>query len=538
MKEIRLLNKEYITNLQYKLKEREIAIQIPDEKVFTLPIKIIVLGHNKFLRSTVDYFFTIALKKEKFNGRIIHISIDNKESKKLNEQDCLFTLNSKGLRNSEIEDRWDLIYSVKRIISSDNWSEILKKVVAPEIEFLICQPQADSIIYDPDDSIKKKPPKSYIGKIISILYERYRRYRSKENKLTIISLDPIIKKDLDLKGMILKAGKEWNLGERFLSWVRLKNIFFNSMIDKLDIGSLTEKEKKQYFQQLQYRDYFITLTENYNRWIISEVDSSKEDFPLVDVGLDFEFTKNLDTFYSLDTWFNAILVAFIPLAYLSGYNKTNDALQDILIQDFFKKFLFDTIKRFVDLSEEKIRKWEEITINRLKNPFIKRTLIDMSKNLIEKFRNDFLFKMIDLYEKNQEIPDYIFFILAVFLRFFNVFEEEDKFFGIREITEDEEEVIVDENIDDSELEKNKEIYEVEDDPEILKELSETWKDVQINDKSIDIFLRYILTQKNIWGMDLTLWPNLMERTSHYLKKILSEDMAKVTTELLLNIDEI
>ncbi|MHA2013695.1 MAG: hypothetical protein ACTSWG_15125, partial [Candidatus Helarchaeota archaeon] len=209
---------------------------------------------------------------------------------------------------------------------------------------------------------------------------------------------------------------------------------------------------------------------------------------------------------------------------------------------FFEKFLFNTIKEFVNLSEDQIRSWEKITINRLKNPFNKRSLIDMSENLIQKFRKNFLFKMIDLYEKEKKLPDYIFFILALILRFYNVIEENDgQFFGIREMHEINENEIdnEDEQKEIEEKEGNlKNIYKIKDDINILKEFANTWKNVKIDDpRSIKIFLGYILTQKNIWGMDLTLWPNLMERTGYYLEKLLKEDIGKITSELLLGIDE-
>lgn len=548
MKEgIELLNKKFITGLNYQLKDRDIPIQIPDEKTFNLPVKVIILGNNKLLRSSIDYFFDILIKRENYDGKLIHIELaSEKEIDDFNKQEGLYTLVSRGLKNNEKIDNWNLITSIDKILSSNNWNKVIKDVIDPNIEILICHYNNESNLFDRNDSIKNKPPKSYIGKIISILYERYRRYKSKGKDLVVISVNPVLENDLDLLGMILKASKEWNLGEHFLKFVRLNIQFFNTMIDKMDIGSFSEEEKLDSFNKLHYRDNFLTLTENYSKWIISIQKAPKEDFPISGKNLNLEFTKNLATFDSLDSWFNAVMVAFIPLAYLSGYNKTNDALKDIIIQEFFEKFLFDTIKNFVDLPENEIRRWEKFTVNRLKNPYNKRTLIDMSKKLITKFNNDFLYKIIELYERNKEIPDYIFFILATFLRFYNVIEEEDgKFIGFRRIIEEDFEADIETDIDEDEDEElindeimnDGDIYQLNDDPEILKEFSSTWRNVKIDDlRSIEIFLGYILTQKNIWGMDLTLWPELLEKTSFYLIKLLQEDIGKVTSELLLGIN--
>ena len=535
--ELKILNKENLTSLNYQLESHEIPIQIPDRKIFDLPEKVLILGNNKLLRSTIDYFFNVSIINEEFKGRIIHVELENEEIvDTLNKQNCLFTLFSRGLKGDKVEERWDIIASINQIIIASQWDKVIKSAINPNIEILICHHQNHIKLLDHNDSIKKKPPNSYIGKILSILYERYRRFKSKDQKFTVISLNPKLQGDLTLKEIILNIGKEWNLGETFLSWIRLKVNFFNSLLDKLDIGILPNNEKIIQYNKLNYKDNFLTVTENYHKLIIKKEDQ-KIYFPIPETDLNFEYTKNLDIFTSLNTWFNAVLVAFIPLAYLSGYNKTNEALMDLIIKEFFEKFLFDTIKRFVDLPEEQIQEWEKNTISRLKNPFNTRTLIEMSENLLQKFKSDFLFKMIDLYEKDKEIPDYIFFILAIFIKFYNVIEEEDgQFIGIRNLQD----VKQDEEIDEeNEIQReNRDMYKIIDDPIILKEFASTWRNVTIHDsKSIKIFLGYILTQQNIWGMDLSLWPKLMERTNFYLERLLQEDIGKITSELLLGIEK-
>ncbi|MHA1753492.1 MAG: hypothetical protein ACTSYZ_14100 [Candidatus Helarchaeota archaeon] len=539
--EYNLLNRELILGLNYQLEKREISIQIPDEKIFTLPEKILVMGNNSLLRSTIDYFLDIMIKKGEYKGRVVHIDYENEDIVDVfGKQDFLYTLCLRGLEEGIPLEKWELITSISRVIKVNNWDKVIDSFISPNIEVLICyHPNNDSIL-EPNDSIRNRPPKSYIGMILGILYERYRRFKNKDSKLTIISLNPKFKGDLTLRDILLSVGKEWKLGEQFLSWLRLKNNFFDSLIDKMDIGDFDDKEKIIAFQKLNYKDNFLTVTENYYKWIISS--NKAATFPFQSTEIYLEYTDILDTFHSLNTWFNAVLISFVPLAYLSGYDTTSDALLDVIIQDFFEKFLFNTIKEFVNLSEDQIRSWEKITINRLKNPFNKRSLIDMSENLIQKFRKNFLFKMIDLYEKEKKLPDYIFFILALILRFYNVIEENDgQFFGIREMHEINENEIdnEDEQKEIEEKEGNlKNIYQVKDDINILKEFANTWKNVKIDDpRSIKIFLGYILTQKNIWGMDLTLWPNLMERTGYYLEKLLKEDIGKITSELLLGIDE-
>ncbi|MHA1270446.1 MAG: hypothetical protein ACTSPY_11705 [Candidatus Helarchaeota archaeon] len=547
-KELKLLNRELITGLNYQLEPREIPIFIPDEKIFQYPEKVMILGNDELLHTTIDYIFNILIKNEEFKGRIVYVVMEGENNvDNYNIQDCLYTLCLRGISGEKVEEKYDLIFSISQILKDSEWDKVVENFIRPEIEILVCYYSGVNKLLDKNDSIKKKPPNSFIGRLLALIYERYRRFKSKDNKLILLSLNPRFKGDKTLRDLILDVGKQWNLGEKFLSWVRLRIKFLDSMIDKFDIGGIDDEEKNRIFEKLNYKDNLLKVTENYYKWIIN-VDENKVDFPIPTSKINVEFTSKLDIIHTLNTWFNAVLVAFIPLAFLSGYNKTNEALIDVIIRDFFERFLFDTIRRFVDLSKEEIEEWEKITINRLKNPFNNKTLLDTSKNLIQKFRTDFLYKMIDIYEREKEIPDYIFFILATFLRFYNVIEEEEgKFFGIRNLTQLEADELIhesDENLDAENVDEekiseyeNNGIYEVIDDLEILKEFASTWKNVKIDDpKSIKIFLGYILTQKHIWGMDLTLWPNLMERTGYYLQRLLQEDIGKITSELILGIE--
>ena len=539
--DLKLLSKTYITGLDYQLKKRDIAIQIPEDEIFNLPEKIIVLGNSSLIRMTINYFLDYIIKKKEFGGRIIQIELrDENLIKNMKAQDFLYTLNLKGLDNGNIKDEWVLITSIKDGLYINEWNKILEYIKNPEIFCLICYYDGEIEFFTEEDSIKNTPPKSYIGLILSLLYERYRRFKSKDIIFNVISLNPKFKGNITLREKILEIGKTWSLGEKFLSWIRLKVRFFDSIIDKLDIGNFSNDEIQEYCLKLGYKDNFLLLTENYNKWIINNPKKIK--FPISSLENFIEFTDNLNTIFQLNTWFNVILVSFIPIAFLSGYDKTNEALKDVIINDFFEKFLFNTIKKFVELPESELRIWGKTILTRLKNPFNRRTLIDMSENLIKKFREEFLYKMIEFYEKEKNIPEYIYFILATILRFYNIFEENGKYYGIRNLILDSEEKLIENNLEldydsISESRNNYEIYEVKDDPDILKDFCNAWKDVNVNDsRSLDIFLSYILTQKRIWGMDLTLWPDLFEKTKYYLDRLLHEDIGKITSELLLGIN--
>src|SRR6186713_649927 len=81
-------------------------MNIPGEKIFELPEKVLQFGTGVLLRALPDYFIDKANKKGIFNGRIVVVkSTGSGNSAAFDKQDGLYTLCMRGLKNGRLVEK-------------------------------------------------------------------------------------------------------------------------------------------------------------------------------------------------------------------------------------------------------------------------------------------------------------------------------------------------------------------------------------------------------------------------------------------------
>src|SRR5690606_4225377 len=106
---------------------------------------------------------------------------------KLNEQDGLYTLLLRGLKDGKPTELKEIISSVSRGINPySQWDEYLKCAENPDIEFVISNTTEAGIAYDKSDSLDKKPPVSFPGKLTAYLYHRFNHFNGDPGKGMVI----------------------------------------------------------------------------------------------------------------------------------------------------------------------------------------------------------------------------------------------------------------------------------------------------------------------------------------------------------------
>ena len=161
-------------NLKY-LKNKN--IDIPDEALFNQPVKILQFGAGALLRGLPDYFVDKANRKGIFNGRIVVVKSTNfGNSEAFNQQDGLYTLVMKGIDNGQNIEEIIVCSAISHILSAtENWGEILKEVLNPELKIIISNTTEVGIQFV-EEYIQKSPPISFPAKLLAILYERYKAF--------------------------------------------------------------------------------------------------------------------------------------------------------------------------------------------------------------------------------------------------------------------------------------------------------------------------------------------------------------------------
>jgi tagaturonate reductase len=73
------------------------GLEVPAEKIFELPEKVLQFGTGVLLRALPDHFIDKANKQGLFNGRVVIVKSTDSDSSAFDEQDGLYTVCVKGV---------------------------------------------------------------------------------------------------------------------------------------------------------------------------------------------------------------------------------------------------------------------------------------------------------------------------------------------------------------------------------------------------------------------------------------------------------
>ena len=130
------------------------------------PEKVLQFGEGNFLRCFVDWMFNQLNRQAEFDGSVVVVQpIDKGMVHLLNEQDGLYTVYLRGLKNGKPESIHEVIDLISRGINAyQDFDAYLKTAEQKEIRYIISNTTEAGIAYDEKDSPTDRPPKSFHAK--------------------------------------------------------------------------------------------------------------------------------------------------------------------------------------------------------------------------------------------------------------------------------------------------------------------------------------------------------------------------------------
>src|SRR6476620_769112 len=163
------------------------AVVVPDESLFELPEKVLQFGKDELLRGLPCYFVDKANRNGIFNGRIVAVSLNPDENLTFfDKQDGLYTHCICDVKGDERFEQTIINYSISSVLNAaEQWNEILDCAHSIDIQIIISNTTEVGIQLVPEDS-RHHAPKSYPGKLLSFLYERFRAFEGSAHSGMVI----------------------------------------------------------------------------------------------------------------------------------------------------------------------------------------------------------------------------------------------------------------------------------------------------------------------------------------------------------------
>ncbi|WP_273274045.1 tagaturonate reductase [Maribacter polysiphoniae] len=452
----------------------------------SLPIKVVQFGEGNFLRAFVDYAIQRLNKEADFNAGIAVVQpIDRGMVSMLNDQDGLYTLFTKGIKEGqEVEEKELITNIVKGIDPYADFHDFLDLAKEEQLQFIISNTTEAGIAYAATDTRDMRPPSSYPAKLTVLLHERYRHFDGAEDKgLTIIPCELINYNSDTLKKIILDYIGLWKLEEGFKNWVLNACTFHNTLVDRI-VPGYPRDQIEAYNAQLDYGDKLLVSAETFFLWVIEGDDRLKQKLPFHKTGLDVKIVKDMQPFRTRKVRIlNGAHTAMVPISILYGNQTVKESVDEKFTGPFIQSVVFDEIIPTLDMDKVELEAFAKAVFDRFRNPFIKHQLASIALNSISKFKVRVLPSLLEFVKRKNSLPVHMVFAFACLIRFYK-----GDFKG-RELP-------------------------VNDDSEIVAEMAGIWQS-----GNYDAIAEKVLSKAEYWGEDLTKIKDLRQRIAKALQLI-------------------
>ena len=375
---------------------------------------VIQFGEGVFLRGFFDHFLDILNKQGIYDGKAVVIQPrPGGKVKPLQEQDCKYNLFLRGIRDGEAVSEQYTIESIARCVNPYiAYDEFTALAENPDFRFVVSNTTEAGIAFDPDCRADDTPCLSFPGKVTQLLY---RRYQLGLNGFVFLPCELIDNNGDALRNCVLQYAHHWELEPEFAAWVEEKNIFSNTLVDRIVTG-YPETEKDTLLPLAGFDDKCMNTAELFGLWVIEG--NYENELPLQKAGLPVIWSDDVSPYKKRKVRvLNGAHTSTVFPALLCGVETVGEAMNDTLVREFLEKNLYGYILPMLGDTAEN-RKFAKAVLDRFSNPYIRHLWKAISLNSVSKFTVRVLPTMLDWYEKYGEWPKSLVFSLACLLKYY------------------------------------------------------------------------------------------------------------------------
>lgn len=368
--------------------------------------KIIQFGEGGFLRGFADWMLQIVNEETDFDGQVVVVQpIPKGMCKQLEQQNNKYTHICKGKEGVFPKE----ISVISRCINPfDDYENYLKLADQPDFRFVISNTTESGIVFDEKDK-EGTPYCSFPAKVTALLK---RRYDNGGRGFVFLPCELIDKNGDNLKECVLKYASLWGYGQGFCNFVQNKNIFCNTLVDRINTGFNKEDSEK-------YNDNMINTSEYFHLWVIEGYKDLFSEIPFDKCGLNVILTDNLPKYRTRKVRIlNGAHTSVTPYGLLSGFETVKSVVDDEKMYAFLKECIFDEIIPTLDLPKDQLVSYANDVLIRFSNPHIRHLLSSISLNSVSKYKVRVLPSVLEYIKRFGKTPKNLVFALAKLIEFY------------------------------------------------------------------------------------------------------------------------
>lgn len=398
----------------------------PSPAQVQLPEKVLQFGTGVLLRGLIDHYIDKANKQGLFNGRVVVVkSTPGRPAPEFRQQDNLYTLCIRGLKNGQAVEEYSINASISRVIGArEEWDAVLHCAADPAIQLIISNTTEVGISLKEDDIVDGSVvPVSFPGKLTACLYHRYRSLGATADAgMVILPTELVPDNGTQLKAICTRLAEENQLEQAFIDWLQNANDFCNTLVDCIVPGAMQPYERSQAETCLGYRDELMITSEAYRLWAIETSRPATRE-KLAFAGADDSIVVSVDIGKFRDLklrLLNGAHTFSCGLALLSGFETVKEAMRN----NFFEKFIQDLMIREIaptlvgkQMQPEEAVQFAQRVLDRFRNPHIDHRWASISSQYTAKMLMRNIPTLLAYYKRYDTVPEGMAMGFAAYLYF-------------------------------------------------------------------------------------------------------------------------
>ena len=417
----------------------------------------------------------------------------------LNEQDGLYTLLTRGIRDGKPVETRQIITAVRRGLNPyTDWATALELMRRPELRVAVSNTTEAGIAYVEEPCTPGVCPNSFPAKVTALLYERFRTFGNDTARgLIFLPCELIERNGAKLREYVLQHAAAWGLSEEFQRWICEANYFLNTLVDRI-VPGYPREDAARLAGELGYEDRLMVTGELFHLWVIEGPAHLAEEVPFAKAGLNVIWTDDMTPYRSRKVRvLNGAHTCSVLAAYLAGLDTVGEMMADPEFGQLVKQAVFEEIVPCLKMDDEERRSYAAAVLERFQNPFIRHELLSISLNSVSKWKVRVLPSLLDYLDANGKLPSVLTFSLAALIRFYDGVSAGNELLGTRD----------------------GQPYPIRDDAPVLAVLERAWSTHRTD---LATLVATVLGSEALWGTDLTRIPGLAEAVTGHLQRIVQQ----------------
>jgi len=485
------------------------TVTVPDESLFELPEKVLQFGTGVLLRGLPCYFIDKANRNGIFNGRIVAVELNRQTDISVFEkQDSLYTHCIQDIKDGEKFKETIINSSISRVLNaSQQWNEVLDCAHSIDIQIIISNTGETGIRLIPED-IRYHAPKSYPGKLLSFLYERFKAFEgSAHSGMVIVPTELVSNNGTKLESIVLELAHLNGLEEEFIEWLENHNYFCNSLVDRIIPGKPENAFLTSLEDELGYKDNLLITSEDHALWTIEGDDHVKEILSFEQADHRAFIKPDIDLYRELKLrLLNGTHTLACGVAFLAGFITVKEAMENKAISSYITQLTVNEISHAIPYNVESstIHDFVSNVLHRFRNPYLRHSWLSIAKNYSAKMKHRCIPVVATHYQRSDSVPEAMALGFAAYICFMKaIAKKNEDYYG----------------------EFNGESYLIQD--EQADTFYKRWSGLTVSS------LTQVVLSDSYWGIDLVSLPGFKQSVIEKLTLIINNGMEEALESIPL-----